>query len=575
MVRKSDVISARIVRMGFRFAATCFALALALAGCPTAVQTPPAVSFTTEPPMIEIPALMEEVAMSSVTLPAAIGGSGELTYSLKPEIPGLAFAASTRVLSGTPTAAGSYSMTYTATDTGDVTASLSFTITVQAAPPPLMIDPAPTAADVADGAYLAAVLGGDANDALTVDGAAALAEDVFTDDQVAALLAAVWWETPAELAAASPAYGVLLAALVAAYDKHLPPAMHTVTLRETALPDEDDPFIPPIDLTTLALGAAHVGALVSQPAVEQTESCYLSVDEATAALGSSDPAAAQRVASCITFSGPSLSPMQAGELVRTCAGGGCSGEAGRQVLAALGATVLHGLIDSMAQQLIDMVIAKWLMGWYVGVWWEDDDDDGIGELREYVRMHILEDSAGFKGFFRDDGELELAVDTELGPWIHRRTSSGGEFVSGEGRLHYEYLADRLGLSGGAPDHNWWMLRIGDEFVGTWSGMNGDGTYTLEIDGRGAVVLTVSGEVKHGWIEPDQHLRDDDRGNFILDDRGFPVFNGCGDLVMLFPEADEVQEWRYCLEDDHTVMDAEVPPFDPDEEWDLNLQLIRQ
>ena len=522
--------------------------------------------------MIEIPALMEGIVMSSVTLPPARDGSGELTYSLQPEVPGLTFAPSTRVLSGTPTTAGSYSMTYAATDTADGTASLRFTITVQATPPPLTIDPAPTATDVANGTYLAAVLGGDANDALTVDGGVALTEEVLTDDQVAALLAADWWRTPAEVAMASPAaFGALLAALVPVYDTHLPPTMHTVTLRETAMPHEDDLFIPPIDLTTLAVGAAHVGALVNRPAAEQTSSCYLSANEATA-LGSGDPAVVQRVGACATFPGSSLSTMQAVEVVRTCGGGGCSGEAGRQVLAAIGATVLRGMIDGMAVQLTDMIIAEWLMGWYVGFGWDDEDEDGIGELQGYSLMHIQEDSAGF--FLEINNEVK--VDMELGPWVHHRTSSGGGFVSAEGRLHYRYIGDRLnGLRGGPPDDDWWMARIGDELVGTWSGMNDEATFTLDIDRRGAVVLTVSGEEKRGWIEHEQHLEGDDQGNLVYDAMGFPMLNRCGLLKMLFPEADEVQEWRYCLINDNTVMEAQVPPYDVHEDWAFNLELDRQ
>ena len=398
---------------------------------------------------------------------------------------------------------------------------------------------------------------------------------------MAALLAADWWKTPAELALASPAaFGALLAALVPVYDKHLPPAMHTVTLRETAVPEEGDRFIPPFDLTTLALGATHVGTLVSQPSMPQTQSCYLSADEA-AALGSGNPAVAHRVGACIAFSGSSLSAMQAVEVARTCAGGGCSGVAGRQVLAAIGATVLHGMVDDMAGQLTDMIIAEWLLGWYVGLAWDDDDEDGIGVLDSYVLMHILEESAGFKGFFRDDEdserELELELDLELGPWTHRRTSSGGEFVvGGAERLHYEYVADHLNaLRGGAEDHGWWMARIGREVVGTWSGMNDDDTYTLEIDGRGAVVLTVSGEEKRGWIEHEQHLVDDEFNNVVLDDMGFPMLNGCGQLRMLFPDRDEVQEWRYCINDEYTEMAAQAPPYDREEDWDLNLELIRQ
>ena len=544
---------------------------LALAGCPTAVP-PPAVSFVTEKPTIEIPTLTVGVAISNVTLPAAIGGSGELTYGLKPEVPGLTFTAATRILSGTPTAAGSYSMTYTASDAQEVTASLRFTITVQAAPPPLTTDPAPTADSVASGTYLTAVLGGDANDALTMAGAAALTE-VLTDDQVAALLAADWWKTPAELAAASPAaYAALLAALAPIYDMHLDPTMHTVTLRETAVRDPRDRFIPPIDLTTLAVGAAPVQGLVSQPAGEQTESCYLSVDETTALLGGSgDPAAARRVAACATFPGSSLSTMQAVEVARTCAGGGCAGEAGFPVLAAIGATVLSGMIDSLAVQLTDMLIGEWLMGTYVQFHVDDDDDDGIGELHEYALMHMTEDSAGFRIVYMGTVDVEV----NLGPWKHRRTSRGGEFVSVDGWLHYEYFTDRInGLVGGAPGHNWWMRRIDRTVLGTWSGMNDDDTFTLEIDGRGTVVLTVSGEEQEGWIEHEVHLEDDD-DNFIFDDRGFPVPNGCGDLRMMFPSSGEAQRWRYCIDDeDETMMYAEPPPHDP-EDWDLDLVLIRQ
>ena len=578
MVRKGVLVSQWSFRICHGLFPKCLVMILALAGCKQAVP-PPSVSFNTEQPIIGIPALTVGVAMSSVTLPAATGGSGELTYSLQPEVPGLTFAASRRVLSGTPTAAGSYAMTYGATDTREVTAALSFTITVQAAPPPLTIDPAPAAAAVAGGTYLTAVLGGDANDALTVEGGAALTENVLTDDQVTALLAADWWKTPAELALASPAaFGALLAALVPVYDKHLPPAMHTVTLRESAVPEEGERFIRPIDLTTLALGAAHVGALASQPSMPQTQSCYLSADEATM-LGSGDPAVAHRVGTCVSFSGSSLSTMQAVEVARTCAGGGCSGVAGRQVLAAIGATVLHGMVDDMAGQLTDMIIAEWWLGWYVGLWWEDDDDDGIGEINEYELMYILEDRAGFAGFFRDDedSEAELAFELELGPWTHRRTSRGGEFVDGGAdRLQYEYIADHLNrLAGGAEGHRFWMARIGREVVGTWSGMNDDGTYTLEIDGRGAIVLTVSGDMKHGWIEHEQHLREDERGNLVYDDMGFPMLNRCGELRMLFPDADEVQAWRYCVNEEYTFMEAQVPPYDRDKDWAYNLELIRQ
>ena len=72
-------------------------------------------------------------AITPLVLPAATGGSGALTYSLGPEIPpGLAFEALQRTLSGTPTMAGTWPMTYTVRDESGATDKLDFTITVGA-----------------------------------------------------------------------------------------------------------------------------------------------------------------------------------------------------------------------------------------------------------------------------------------------------------------------------------------------------------------------------------------------------------------------------------------------------------
>ena len=98
----------------------------------------------------------EGAAVSPLTLPEASGGNGTLSYSLAPTVPGLTFTAATPTLSGTPTSAGSYAMTYQAVD-GDANtaasdaATLSFTITVQEPEPP---DTAPAfAGTVADQTY--------------------------------------------------------------------------------------------------------------------------------------------------------------------------------------------------------------------------------------------------------------------------------------------------------------------------------------------------------------------------------------------------------------------------------------
>ena len=72
-------------------------------------------------------------AIDSLVLPAAEGGDGTLTYTLAPLPAGLVFTASTRTLSGTPSATGTTTATYTATDadtTGADTDTLSFQIAV-------------------------------------------------------------------------------------------------------------------------------------------------------------------------------------------------------------------------------------------------------------------------------------------------------------------------------------------------------------------------------------------------------------------------------------------------------------
>ena len=73
----------------------------------------------------------------SLTLPAAAGGDGALTYTLVPTVPGLSFNVSSRQLTGVPTRAGTYRMTYHVTDADADTSTCDadtrvFTITVPA-----------------------------------------------------------------------------------------------------------------------------------------------------------------------------------------------------------------------------------------------------------------------------------------------------------------------------------------------------------------------------------------------------------------------------------------------------------
>ena len=71
--------------------------------------------------------------VGTVTLPAATGGNGDLSYALSPDLPaGLSFDAAARAITGAPTESlAETEYTYTATDFGGDTASLTFTIQVR------------------------------------------------------------------------------------------------------------------------------------------------------------------------------------------------------------------------------------------------------------------------------------------------------------------------------------------------------------------------------------------------------------------------------------------------------------
>ena len=94
-------------------------------------------------------------AITTLTLPAASGGDGTLTYSLSPGLPaGLTFNAAARTITGTPTAAqAATGYTYTVRDADGDTDTLTFNITVNAADgTPPVTDPCGQAI-TADGTY--------------------------------------------------------------------------------------------------------------------------------------------------------------------------------------------------------------------------------------------------------------------------------------------------------------------------------------------------------------------------------------------------------------------------------------
>ncbi|MCY4571692.1 MAG: fibronectin type III domain-containing protein, partial [Gemmatimonadetes bacterium] len=76
----------------------------------------------------------EDEEATAVTLPAANGGDGALSYGLTGLPGGMTFDAASRALGGTPTEAGEFALTYTATDEDGDEASFSLTVTVDPAP---------------------------------------------------------------------------------------------------------------------------------------------------------------------------------------------------------------------------------------------------------------------------------------------------------------------------------------------------------------------------------------------------------------------------------------------------------
>ena len=95
---------------------------------------PPAITFT--PAKIANQTFPADTPITPLILPLASGGTPPYTYTLSPIPDGLQFNSTTRRLSGTPTAVGIRTVTYTATDASQQTAALTFSVQVTDPPPP-------------------------------------------------------------------------------------------------------------------------------------------------------------------------------------------------------------------------------------------------------------------------------------------------------------------------------------------------------------------------------------------------------------------------------------------------------
>ena len=103
--------------------------------------TPPPANNPPQPPTVAALSAQQGVAYSA-TLPAFTDPDGEtLTYGLSPVPTGLGFNPASRVLSGTPTVNGTFTLTYTATDPRGGTGSTPVTLTIQ---PPATQPPSST-----------------------------------------------------------------------------------------------------------------------------------------------------------------------------------------------------------------------------------------------------------------------------------------------------------------------------------------------------------------------------------------------------------------------------------------------
>ena len=107
-------------------ALACVLVSLVLLGCPPASPVVP-LGFQGS---VTDQVYATGWPIAPLILPSASGGTGPLSYTLGPTIPGLTFDARERTLSGTPMNAGTHHMTYTVRDGREGADHAFFTITI-------------------------------------------------------------------------------------------------------------------------------------------------------------------------------------------------------------------------------------------------------------------------------------------------------------------------------------------------------------------------------------------------------------------------------------------------------------
>ena len=280
-------------------------------------------------------------------LPRASGGDGTLTYSLTPGIAGMQFDATLRRLSGRPTTAGEYAMTYGVKDADGDTASLMFTVIV---------------VSMEGGGSLAGVLQGDTGGTIVAAGANAVATN-FDRATVEAALAADLSRPISELLLTAPAVGAVMLALAPVLDTYFRPVEVRLEV------DAGTSLRPVSDTNTVELGlvAVAMAALHAATPRGQDSECNFGthatlgneiLDALERAQMGQDTEMLQRIGRCLaTFreDSPALAAYTTAIQQALVAG---DQEYSQRILAAAGSTRLYLMWVDLAEELAMLFTAE-------------------------------------------------------------------------------------------------------------------------------------------------------------------------------------------------------------------------